>query len=1022
MSLLNNPNDYSGLSYEELRLANIKKITELLPGFTDASASGIILNTLTAIFDYTNFYHSIRGRESLLNTSEIYSNIIGLAENLNYVPKRKRSAIGSVTLKFTKSNKTLLESIRSEMQNITNISSSVSPATLLVFKVKPKSLKLSFQGFDFINPFEHVFFLDNAAISKIISDLEINESVLFEPQSFNTDLPISYIDVYQATQKFIDNINITSSVSSSEYTFTTFGNVFNNFGSFSEIIFNDLDICEYYAESDFGSKPSGLGVKSFDNNFTRLTYKDQNGNDIDITLSKDYVSYVNSDNSDVTNNVICGMKPNKKFYIKFGNNQTYITPLVSNSGVTSGINFKFSYFTTEGDAANNYAAVGQNMSKVQYVAQNSDFAYMIPDTFDSFIDSNINVSSRQTTLNLESLVNDMLDECEYVLKSNIIGGIDFETIQEIKQSAPASYSRRNRLVSKLDYKTFLESYDYPIKVNLAKVWGEMEEIINYNSQLNSQSGIFAKKTAHNAVFYSLLGYIYNEDGTKNDMDSITGQYRAYLLNKYEESLQILKNVILNYYVKDDINSIISQYNSTSVEIAPAVQLTETLEDIGIMGTKPLYIPSWRHNFDLIIQKNIGNNVTKIDESLVTREIYKYFSKSNNSNYNTYDIVSYLNKVFPQYGNFIRGARFKSSKNKKQWQNEIEAQLGNTFFTDKLFTSNINTNAAELKNYIDDLYLQVCNFITANSSLNNDVDTLKTTFIQLTDSSSGSSVFSGSLGTALTVFATIKKLFDNNSNFNSIYNIIYPSSGTIYTKSVDALYRTDYGILKSINTRSNPKISIEEEIYNEICKKYNAAYITLTDSSFVPGQLKFTHQIVKSYVDQITVDENAIKAAIIFSAVFNLLMHKHIGQSTSIKTFDISTDSIVNTISFNKNMTLRNIFKVLHDLAFACDFSLTKPTETELDRLTLIIPLDPSGFDYTVSLIKNEVKPIMSSSINIVDNIYVGILNEFEPKIKENVLLNTSANGSENMEYTALYSTLDGWSCEFEIPDITVKFI
>ena len=271
MSLLNNPNDYSGLSHQELRAALVQDILKTLPGFSDASASGIILNTLASIFDYTNFYHSIRGRESLMNTAELYSSIIGHSENLNYVPKRKRSSIGSVTLKFTKNNKSTLENIRTRMLFVIQ-NNPDKDYSVLVFKIKPKRLKLTFQGLDYINPFEHTYFLDIAAISKLISDLEINDSVEFIPQSFNTDFDVSYIDVYQASEKTISNINFQlGSSNTSDYSIITYGNSYNNLGSFSEIIFNDLDISEYYAESDFGSKQSGLGVKSFDNNFTRLS-------------------------------------------------------------------------------------------------------------------------------------------------------------------------------------------------------------------------------------------------------------------------------------------------------------------------------------------------------------------------------------------------------------------------------------------------------------------------------------------------------------------------------------------------------------------------------------------------------------------------------------------------------------------------------------------------------------------------------------------------------------------------------
>jgi hypothetical protein len=103
------------------------------------------------------------GRESNISTSEIYSNIVTHAEKLNYIPKRKRSAVGRVIFKFTKAQKPQFEQLRDIVTILfeqISLPAQVASQPFLVFKIKPKQLKFTYSGKDFLNPYEHVFFLD----------------------------------------------------------------------------------------------------------------------------------------------------------------------------------------------------------------------------------------------------------------------------------------------------------------------------------------------------------------------------------------------------------------------------------------------------------------------------------------------------------------------------------------------------------------------------------------------------------------------------------------------------------------------------------------------------------------------------------------------------------------------------------------------------------------------------------------------------------------------------------------------
>ena len=96
---------------------------------------------------------------------------------------------------------------------------------------------------------------------------------------------------------------------------------------------------------------------------------------------------------------------------------------------------------------------------------------------------------------------DITDMVSFELKTNIIGGTDFETSDSIKYSAPKIYYSLDRLVAKRDYEAYLKSLTSPINVRNAIAWGEQEQ--------TQRIGSFADMKSFNAAFFTLIGSLYN---------------------------------------------------------------------------------------------------------------------------------------------------------------------------------------------------------------------------------------------------------------------------------------------------------------------------------------------------------------------------------------------------------------------------------------------------------------------------------------------------------------------------------
>lgn len=102
---------------------------------------------------------------------------------------------------------------------------------------------------------------------------------------------------------------------------------------------------------------------------------------------------------------------------------------------------------------------------------------------------------------------DITNNISFELTSNVSLGSDLESNESIKINAPAIYYTLDRLVSKTDYITFLESLSSPIPIKNAIAWGEQEEI--KLGQLYDNRTRSAIKKLFNVVLFSSIGSLYN---------------------------------------------------------------------------------------------------------------------------------------------------------------------------------------------------------------------------------------------------------------------------------------------------------------------------------------------------------------------------------------------------------------------------------------------------------------------------------------------------------------------------------
>lgn len=225
-----------------------------------------------------------------------------------------------------------------------------------------------------------------------------------------------------------------------------------------------------------------------------------------------------------TNNVcVIRTTPDENIELLFGD-ATYASLGASTSGSgasTSYDNIYIDYLSTEGKAANRTGLINETL--------NSDITVSVDGT-------------------------DITNSVEFLFASNLTGGADMESIENIKLNAPNIYYSLDRLITKTDYKTYLKSLTTPVNIKQALAWGEQEEFVTNDYQ--------PIKKLFNIVFFSCLGSLYNLDTSPYSVRSTANKLLDSMLDIDYDENGIQDQSYFNVYTKQDSVQQIKSYSTS----------------------------------------------------------------------------------------------------------------------------------------------------------------------------------------------------------------------------------------------------------------------------------------------------------------------------------------------------------------------------------------------------------------------------------------------------------------------------
>ena len=227
--------------------------------------------------------------------------------------------------------------------------------------------------------------------------------------------------------------------------------------------------------------------------------------------------------------------------------QNYVSVL--RTAVTEGVEILF------GDAK--FAALGASVSGTgaQTSFDNIYFQYLstngLKGNKSGIKDKKINFSDK-----IYSTVNgiDITSKVQFWFNSNLTGGADMESIDEIKANAPGIYYSLDRLVTKEDYRNFLKSLTNPINIKNALAWGEQEEIIKKRTD--------AIVALFNVVFWTAVGSLYNTDVSPYSVKTGSDDMQTTVLDYDYNENEIVDQSYYNVYARQEVVRQLQTYETS----------------------------------------------------------------------------------------------------------------------------------------------------------------------------------------------------------------------------------------------------------------------------------------------------------------------------------------------------------------------------------------------------------------------------------------------------------------------------
>ena len=528
---------------------------------------------------------------------------------------------------------------------------------------------LNYNGtkFKLLNAYQYVLNADDANILQTAGSISFNMAEIVDGET-SESVPISIIQGEERIFEIAPG-NITGQ-------------------KWQKYNITDPSFSNYFGETDFGdwNNSTMTGSKNLtqveitDGNNSRLYYINKR------SLTADQNTYnLIQENDEVPD--VCLIKTNKDTTVDL-----YFGDGVSSSiGANSGETIKVKYFSVEGEDAN----------QINVLNEAVDFS------------GNITLSG----------VGNISDNTKTFFKTNIRGGANIEDKESIRVNAPAIYQALDRLVTKVDYSSYLKTLTDPIFVSLAVAWGESDEIamrqsLGYN--------VTAIKELFNVIICSVLAPTYTTEeeirpkkillgtGEYNDEDDMETTYVGYVQGASDSFYELINKTNFFFYIKNDISSYMSfLYDEGNTGYSQVKQLLSNITEKSQATVKNTYVTPIVQGFEIfgdVIFKNFADIPT--EKTKVLNAIYE--SLNTLMNFQSQLYISNITDII----NSIPSVKYSSIYFKPIAD---DASNGLSNITSNVISSSANYSQATWNNISNTASTVFYEYLTKGSSTASDTD-------------------------------------------------------------------------------------------------------------------------------------------------------------------------------------------------------------------------------------------------------------------------------------------------------------
>lgn len=612
---MTNNKNYTRITHQDLledftaRLKNDERFKNM----SSASIYYLFMEMLAGTFDMTNFYMQRTAEEAFIDTARLDSSVIKHGKNLGYNPIRPTPAEAEIQI-------VIKGPLPASLLNCVGNSDS-----------KPV-IYFSQEETDLV--FDNNKFMLNTDYSYALTDEDIKDGQSSTwTKTLTYSVPVDSMKYLELQGiKLYDNSSLLPIIifqgEVKTHVIRGVSNLTKLGKSYQFYDIDDLKFSNWYGQRDpngwykdrYYSKNSWTKVGIGKNEDEALS--DENLFEIEdssIYLNHNLANFDESNNLDENGNSkvpykVCSLTTNsdKTVRLKFGDG------VMVNSGLVSeDENVYVKYLICEGAKANRIG------SKTAEIKANNKFYATCPGG-----------------------VIDVTNNIKFILNTDILGGVDFEDQQSIKNNAPLYFASNNRLVTKQDFISYFNGLSSPIKVKNAIAWSQ-DEIEDFDN-----GGHTTYKYLQNAICYCIASTLYNTTGSVyspinvlTDKGSNTaGTFSLYGTNTdYTRHLTDYIKMLLSY---DSFHA--SQYaNNPSVQWVKNVKkIRENAEPKMIINSKLYSLPPIVQYYDVVGSVTI-DSLSKMQEYKreVENKIYKWLEYNSNFKQKIFksDIIRFFNE-------------------------------------------------------------------------------------------------------------------------------------------------------------------------------------------------------------------------------------------------------------------------------------------------------------------------------------------------------------------------------------------